>query len=97
MEKGFERISEKFPVLSVPLMTMLRMQDFQKAVFRAIKNGVTTANTIRYDDPDIQEWYESIVSFPPKLYTEMNKIVASALHKYFADPPCIDEEEPFGH
>jgi hypothetical protein len=51
---------------------------------------------IRYDDPNIQDWYDFIVSIPPKLYMEMNRNVTSVLQKEIADPPCIDEEEPFG-
>jgi hypothetical protein len=51
---------------------------------------------IRFDNPKIIQWYDLIVASPPKLYNALNSHVTAALQKYFADPPIIDEEEPFG-
>ncbi len=51
---------------------------------------------IQIDDPKIIQWYEQIVSFPSKLYNALDNLVTVALQKCFAEPPAIDEEEPFG-
>jgi hypothetical protein len=51
---------------------------------------------IQFHDPTYLQWYDQIVQFPQNLYNSLNNQVTTALQNYFAEPPVIDEEEPFG-
>ena len=51
---------------------------------------------IKFHDPIYIQWYDQIVAFPQDMYNTLNNHVTTVLQKHFADPPAIDEEEPFG-